>query len=196
MRRVLVLIGLVAAGWSHLAGEPRGPATSAPSAAAVRRLPNSVRVTRSSGLASLTPSAQEYTVVCSLVSDPESKNNVTFSTPPVTLRDGERATLSDTAESRFVIAHKAEAGGKTPITRTVSEGTTFDICVLGLGDDTVVLDVTAEFQAARQNASEQPQSIRVNAVRGRIMECVKLGEKVSHQLDGFRLEAVVNLVEK
>jgi len=77
-------------------GTERGESASKSTGAGAFRLPTTTRITRSSDLSTLSPSDSTYRVTCKVAC-----KTLSFHTPVITVRDGERVTMSDMA--RFII---------------------------------------------------------------------------------------------
>jgi hypothetical protein len=139
-----------------------------------------------------TKSVRQYTVDCRIASD--NPKELSFAVPKVTVRDGEKASISDTSQRPFAVAAKTECGVKKPITQAITEGTTIEMTVRSHGDDKAILDLTVELSSARDVPSENGQSVRVNFEKGRVIECVSLGKKVTTPMRGWSIEVVVKPV--
>lgn len=162
------------------------------SSAATRglRLPTSTRITRSSDLSTLSPSDSTYRVTCKVTCD-----TLSFHTPVITVRDGERVTISDTSQTEHVIAIRTNGDVTVPIARDLTQGSVFEITVLAVDQNTVMIDVAATLQSVRRVArAGTGDSLRLNTLSGRFMETLRLGEKSSAsfgQKDAWTLEVNV-----
>lgn len=187
----LAIVLAVGISWAVRAETP--PDETAPVARVVRLGP-SVQILRTPDLSTLSGGGRSFQVVCRLEStQTDVPNPVRCTLPPVTVRDGERVSLSDSVSQRFVLAEKAEAGATTPIARDVATGMSFVITVIDAGNDEVVVDVQSDAQTTRQRPVEKARLIRVDCVRGRLIGRAKLGEtlRVDFEDQEWFLEATV-----
>ena len=154
------------------------------------RLPTSTRITRSSDLSTLSPSDSTYCVTCKFASD-----TISFHSPAITVRDGERVTIADTRQTEHVFATRNDGDVVMPIARDLTEGSVFEITVLAVDQDNVLVDVAATLQSVNPVArAGTNDSLRVNMLSGRFMETLQLGEKSSAsfgQKDVWSLEVTV-----
>jgi hypothetical protein len=112
----------------------------------------------------------------------------------VTAWDGVKASISDTSQCPFVVAVRTEDGLDTPVTQSITEGTTVEMTVTGHGDDKAILDLTVELCSAKDAPSENGRSVRVSFEKGRVIECVSLGKKMKAPMHGWSIEVVVKTV--
>lgn len=184
----LVSYGTITAN-SETAQAPEKPAV-----AERRVLPSTTRITRTADLSTMSPSDAKFTVVCEIVSE-----SLSFHTPQVTVRDGERLRLSDCSESDYTVAVLEDGDHALPITRKLVEGSVFELTVLSIDDEQVLVDVAATLQSVDSKPPQDaPQPIRVNTLQGRFIEPVRLGEKASATFgdsfgdkDGWSLQITV-----
>lgn len=180
----LAYVGQFTTGTEHGASAVTSPATRG------LRLPTSTRITRSSDLSTLTPSESTYRVTCKVTCD-----TLSFHTPVITVRDGERVTISDTSKTEHVIATRTDGDVTVPIARDLTQGSVFEITVLAVDQDTVMIDGSATLQSVRSVArAGTGDSLRVNTLSGRFMETLRLGEKSSASFgkkDAWTLEVTV-----
>ena len=142
--------------------------------------------------AAVTASTRQYVVECKIVSD--DPKELSFTVPKVTAWDGVKASISDTSQCPFVVAVKTEDGLDTPVTQSITEGTTVEMTVRGHGDDKAILDLTVELCSAKDAPSKNGRSVRVSFEKGRVIECVSLGKKVKAPMQGWSIEVVVKAV--
>jgi hypothetical protein len=142
-------------------------------------LPSSVRITREAGAASLVPSDRQFVVRCRVVSE-----GLTFTLPDVTLRDGERVTMTDTLTTSRVVAHKIEDDRRVPIVRETTEGTSAVMTVIGVGAEQAVVDVSVTLQGPPAKLDKLLQDKRFSSRKGQVVDCLKLGETATCPLDG------------
>lgn len=168
-----------------LASVVRGEEKPAPQA--VKDLPATVRVTRELDAATLTPSDRQFVVSCHIHGE-----KLAFPLPEITLRDGERVTLSDTSTTQRVIAYKLENGVRTPIIREVTEGTIARFTVIGVDDTQVVVDALVTFSGVVRGATPEQQE-KLNGSEGRrILDVVTLGDAITCPFgDKGRIEIMV-----
>lgn len=180
----LAYVGQFTTGTEHGASAVTSPATRG------LRLPTSTRITRASDLSALSPSDSTYRVTCKVTCD-----TLSFHTPVITVRDGERVTISDTSQTEHVIATRTDGDVTVPIARDLTQGSVFEITVLAVDQETVMIDVAATLQSVRPVArAGTGDSLRLNTLSGRFMETLRLGEKSSAsfgQKDVWTLEVTV-----
>jgi hypothetical protein len=165
----LAYVGQLTTGTEHGASAVTSPATRG------LRLPTSTRITRSSDLSTLSPSDSRYRVTCKVACD-----TLSFHTPVITVRDGERVTISDTSQTEHVIATRTDGDVTVPIARDLTQGSLFEITVLAVDQDTALIDVAATLQSVKRVArAGTSDSLRVNTLSGRFMETSRLGSKAS-----------------
>ncbi len=158
---------------------------------AARQLPSTIRIERSADAAALTAGAREFSVGCRIKS-----SSISFTAPLVTLRDGERVTISDTTVKSIEVANKTDNGFELPIGRDVKEGTTIEVTALGVDNGRVMLDVTVELQGKSEKGGNHGKSVRVNSLKGRFIDTVKTGEKASAEFDGWSVEVEVEAAKQ
>ena len=93
-----------------------------------------------------------------------------------------------------MVAVKTEDGLDTPVTQSITEGTTVEMTVRGHGDDKAILDLTVELCSAKDVPSENGRSVRVSFEKGRVIECVSLDKKVKAPMHGWSIEVVVKAI--
>jgi hypothetical protein len=164
---------------------------------AEKPLPASVRVTRQMEAATLAPAERQFVVACRVVGKDDAKRGggaLSFSLPEITVRDGEKVTLEDAVTESHVVAYKSEAGRRLPITRPTKTGSVFEVTVIGVDDEQVVLDLTATFLGHPSFESDkQLVNKRFLGTRAQIVDQVPLGKAVSLRLSeaGGTVEVVV-----
>jgi hypothetical protein len=166
------------------------------------RLPDSFRVERVADVATLsTSSEQRFVVACLLRVDeppaesrgPDTKVTVISKVPcpAFTVRDGERAKVADTSVERFAVADVKEAGTTTPIVREASIGMTFAATVVDLGDDAVLLDLSAHWCGKCALPPMDKNAVKIVGNEGRIIQKTKLGEPIVADFGTWSIEATV-----
>ena len=188
---------LIPFGLSALVDSEPNQTASVTAAHPDRPLPNTVRITRRTDGAALTPSNKVYTVQCRLVLDKvgaeatgsrSAKKQIgrdgqlvnvmqAIAFPAFTVRDGEKVTLADTIRTSRVIAYKPGSNPRIPITREINEGTTVECTVIGAEVGSAVVDVSVDLESSGEQNPE-PGTVRVNALKGRLIRSVPLGTKV------------------
>jgi hypothetical protein len=153
---------------------------------AAQPLPSTVRIERSADAAALKVDGREFSVICRIKS-----KSLSFATPQVTVRDGERVTISDTSVKSIEVAKKTDGEFQLPIARDVKQGSLIEVTALGVDDGRVMLDVAAELQGTSERDGDQGKSVRVNTLSGRFIETVKPGEKATAEFDGWSVEVEV-----
>jgi len=140
----------------------------------------------------VTESTRQYVIECRIASD--NPKELSFAVPKVTVRDGVKASVSDTSQRPITVAVKTEGRIDTPVTQTITEGTTIEMTVRSHGDDKAILDLSVELCGANEAPCENGRSVRMSFAKGRVIECVSLGKKVKAPMHGWNVEIVVNAV--
>lgn len=153
---------------------------------AAQPLPGTVRIERSADAAALTAGAREFSVLCRIKSA-----SLSFATPRVMVRDGERVTISDTTVRSIEVGKKTDGEFQLSIARDVKEGTTIEVTALGVDDGRVMLDVAVELQGKSEKDGDHGKSVRVNTLKGRCIETVKPDAKATAEFDGWSVEIEV-----
>lgn len=157
---------------------------------ASKTLPSSVRIVRERDAGTLGVSGRDYRVRCRIASE-----SLAFSTPQITVRDGERTTISDLAKRSFVVGHKTHDNARLPVSRDASEGTTFELTVLGVDGDRVVVDVAVELQSASNKDGNEERSVQVRSLKGRFIATAKLGASVKAEFGDWSAEVEIESAE-
>lgn len=155
-----------------------------------KSLPSSVRIARDRDAGTLGVAGREYRVRCRIAS-----KSLSFSTPQITARDGERTTISDVAKRSFVVGHKTDGNSRLPVSRDVNEGTTIDLTAIGVDGDRVMVDVAIELQGASDRSGDDERSVQVNALKGRFIATSKLGANVKAEFEGWSAEIEIDAAE-
>ncbi|MCO6042442.1 hypothetical protein NG895_00845 [Aeoliella sp. ICT_H6.2] len=176
-------LGVVWVSCASLPDMEEAPETvAAPVGANKQQLPDSVQITREPDLSSLSPSDNRYTVVVGVASE-----TLSFNTPKLTTRDGERLWLSDSKDETYTVAVVHDGDVALPITRKLTEGSEFEVTVLSIDENRVLVDVAAKLRfvdASKPEDAGQPMEVKVNTLEGRFAKTVPIGEKATASFGG------------
>lgn len=134
---------------------------------------------------------RQYTVDCTIIGKPQPPS-ITIKAPTMTVQDGVRKSIADTARRSVAIGRKSD-GPITPLTQTFVEGSAVEAMVLGNGNDTAVVDITVEFSGTPADAAKKRPG-QWTSQKYRVVECVPLGKTVSASFKDLDLEIVVRSV--
>ena len=180
----LAVIAALVSGWGLCAlGESRtrgGRTESLP-------LPKTARVERRMEITTFNPSDRQYTVDLTFVG-----KSMTFSPPPLIVRDGEQATIRDTLTQTFVAGRRTENGFAVPIARNLEEGSKFDVLVCCVDGSQVVVDVEATFRGVTGKPENEGELLRVNCQNGRFIQQAKIDELIEVSFGDWKLQATVH----
>lgn len=148
-------------------------------------------------------SARQFVVDCRILSEePPQKDShgriinqpLDCKVPPVTARDGEKASIEDLGQETFAVARLPQR----EVTRTVAKGTRLEMVVTGVADDKAILDITAELSSSQASPGKNGESVCLSFAKLRGIECVKLGQKAVFRAapsQRWRLEATVRAAQ-
>lgn len=147
-------------------------------------------------------SARRFVVACRIVSEESPAKDrrgraisqpLDLQAPPVTARDGERASISDLGQKTFSVARLPEGD----VTRTVTSGTSLEMIVTSVSNDKAILDITAELSSPQTIPVKHGESVCLTFAKLRAIECVTLGQKAVFRVpsQGWRLEATVKAAQ-
>ena len=146
--------------------------------------------------------ARRFVVECRIVSEePPAKDRhgraisqpLDFKTPPLTAREGEKASIADLGQKTVSVARLPQGD----VTRTVTSGTALDVIVTGVSNDKAILDITAELSSPQTTPVKYGESVCLTFAKLRVIECVTLGQKAVFRVpsQGWRLEATVKAAQ-
>ena len=101
--------------------------------------------------------------------------------------------MSDTGQKTFIVATRTENGATVPVKESITEGTTAEVRVRGLGDDRALVDISVDLRSANANPTETARPVQVHVLSGRAIQAGQLGEKITTDFAAGegRIEALV-----